>query len=135
MANEENLKNGEKTRFRGELAVEAQKKSAQARRRNNSLRQLAKQMMQTPIDAPEDQLESLRRLGFDTDKPELQMVLLGKLAAIALCDDPALVMKAMAMLMEITGDDGYSVNKEADRKIKRAELKLKQEAAARENWE
>ncbi len=136
MANDENLEKGKATQFGNPIAArEAQKKSAASRKRNNTLRKLGRLMLTTPIDVSAEQLAALKRLGFEDDKPEVQMVLLGQLAAIALSNDPKLAMQATDKLLEITGNDVFTLNADENRKIKRAELRLKQEKAARDNWE
>ena len=128
MANEQNLKRGNPaTEFNSRTAVEAQKKSAQSRKRNTTLRKLGLQMLQTQIEVDEDTLESVKRLGFETDTPEVQMILLAKLGAIALHNDPDLTMRATQLLMEITGNDVRSINAAEQREIERERLAMERE--------
>lgn len=116
------------TRFSGGLAArDAQRRSAASRRRNNQMRRAALRMLGSPIDATPEQLATLRRLGMTTDRPELQAVLLGRLASIALDGEPKLAIKAISLLMQIAGVDGRTISGEADREIREATLVLRQD--------
>ena len=111
----------------GIAARDAQRRSATARRRNNQMRKAALRMLQTPIDATPEMLEMLHRLGMATDRPELQAVLLGRLASIALGADCQLAMRAINMLMQIAGVDERTIAREADREIRQSMLVLRQD--------
>lgn len=111
----------------GLAARDAQRRSAASRRRNNQMRRAALRMLSSPIDATPEQLATLRRLGMATDRPELQAVLLGRLASIALGGDDRLSMRAISLLMQIAGVDDRSIAREADREIRQATLVLRQD--------
>ena len=123
----ENLKKGAKTRFNGETAVENQKKSAASRKRNNRLRMLGMQMLSTPMVLDKSTLDSVKKLGFKTDAPELQMVILARLGALTTSKDPKIAMQAIDMIMEITGNDVRSINAEEQRKVERERISLERE--------
>ena len=133
MANEENLKNGRATQFSGELAArEAQKKSAAARKRNNTIRKLGQQMLQTPLDLSHmpdgpQTLAAIRAMGFDTDEPELQMLILARIGSMAVSTNPKTALAATDLLMEITGNDVRSQIAAEQRRIDRERLKLERE--------
>lgn len=132
MANNENLQKGKATQFSGGVAArDAQKKSAASRKRNNTIRKLGQQMLQMPMDLglmPTKErmtaLQSLRSMGFETESPELQMVILARLGALAVSEDPKLMMDAAQMLLEITGNDVRSQIAAEQRKIDRERIKL-----------
>ncbi len=69
----------------------------------------------------------LRRLGMDTERPELQAVLLGTLVSIALGSDDRLAMRAISLLMQIAGVDDRSIARDADREIRHEMLILRQD--------
>ena len=133
MANEENLKKGKATQFSGVLAArEAQKKSAASRKRNNTIRRLGQQMLQTPLDIShmpdKDQvLAGLAGMGFDTDAPELQMLILARLGSMAISKDARTSLAATELLLEITGNDVRSQIAADQRKVDRERLKLERE--------
>lgn len=111
----------------GLAARDAQRRSAISRRRNNQMRRAALRMLQSPVDATPEQLSMLRRLGMDTERPELQAVLLGTLVSIALGSDDRLAMRAISLLMQIAGVDDRSIARDADREIRHEMLILRQD--------
>ena len=111
----------------GLAARDAQRISATSRRRNNQMRRAALRMLHAPVDATPEQLAMLRRLGMDTDRPELQAVLLGRLVAIALGSDDRQAMRAISLLMQIAGVDDRSLARDADREIRHEMLILRQD--------
>lgn len=133
MANDENLKQGKATQFGNSLAArEAQKKSAASRKRNNTLRKLGQQMLQTSIDISHmpdgaQVLAGIRAMGFDTDEPELQMLILARLGSLAISVVPEVALAATKLLMEITGNDVRSLIAADQRKVDYARLKLERE--------
>lgn len=133
MSHEENLKNGKRTQFSGGLAArEAQKKSAASRKRNNTIRKLGQQMLSTPLpvgDMPDGEkvLAALKGFGFDTNEPELQMLILARIGTLAISDNPKTALAATNLLMEITGNDVRTQIAQEQREIDRARLKLERE--------
>lgn len=111
----------------GLAARDAQRRSATSRRRNNQMRRAALRMLQSPVDATPEQLAMLRRLGMETDRPELQAVLLGRLVGIALGSDDRLAMRAISLLMQIAGVDDRTIARDADREIRHEMLILRQD--------
>ena len=123
----ENLKNGKRTQFNGDTAVENQRKSAESRKRNNTIRKLGQQMLEAKMEVDAQTLKSIKRMGFDGEKPELQMLLLARIGAIAIGKDAKLAMEATQLLMEITGNDVRSINAAEQRAIERERLAMERE--------
>lgn len=128
MANEQNLR-----AFDTNSAREAQRKSAASRKRNNSLRKLGLQMLQSPINTSgmsksqsDALLRDLKAKGFDTDRPELQMQLLANLFNMAADSNWKAAIPAMQLLMEITGTDARTQSAEEQARIDWAKVELEQ---------
>lgn len=133
MGKQENLKRGNpETEFRGQYAVECQKKAVASKMRNNSLRKLGRQMLQTSLDLsvlPDgaQALAGIKAMGFDTDKPELQMLILARLGALAISTIPEVAIAATKLLIEITGDDARTLNAHEQRTVERERIALERE--------
>lgn len=128
MANIDNLNRGNpETEFNARTAAEAQKKSAASRKRNNTIRKLGLQMLSTEMAVDAQTLKNARNMGFDTDQPEIQMLMLARLGAAALSKDPKLSLAAMDMIFEITGNDARSATAAEQRKLERERIKLERE--------
>ena len=136
MPNEKSLENLKKHQFtsnqsRDKAAINGKKGGIKSGRAK-TLRALGKLMLSTPMQLDEKNLKTIQKSGFDTDAPELQMVILARLGALATSKDANIAMKAINMLMEITGNDVRSINAEEQRKIERERLALEREKMEQE---
>lgn len=125
--NNSNLSNRERTQFRGEAAVAAQRKSAAVQRRKKSIRELGKTLLHAPVKLTPDQLEDLLRFGIIEDKPDLQLMMLCRLASVVLYGEPQYAIPAFSKLLEACGFDARSLDNKADRKLREQELQLRRE--------
>ena len=125
--NDNNLSNGARTRFDGERAAAAGRKSGAARRRQSSIRALGKTLLHTPVNITAEQLADLTRFGITEDNPELQLMMLCRLASVALYGDPQYAVPAINKLVEICGLDSRTIDNKADRKLREQELQLRRE--------
>lgn len=125
--NDRNLERGIRTQFNGERAAVAAHKSVAVRRRKKSIRELGKTLLHTPVKITPDQLEDLLRFGITEDKPDLQLMMLCRLATVALYGDPQYAIPAFNKLMEVCGFDSRSLDNKADRKLREQELQLRRE--------
>jgi hypothetical protein len=97
-----NLEKGKKTQFRGETAVENQRKATESRKRNIALREAVKVAMAClPEEVLSDkQLKALHREGVDTDGKSSVEVVAASLAVKAMRGNT----KAVEVLMELLGE-------------------------------
>ena len=128
MANAENLQRDDALIPGGGQVAPAEALRTPARHgRSRSIRRLGAQLLRTPVDVSDEQREALTRLGIAEDESELQILLLGRLATIALYGDPRLALQAVDRLLEIAGKDIRTLENDENRKIKLAELALNRE--------
>ena len=111
---------------RDKAAINGKKGGIQSGK-SKTLRKLGLQMLSAQMEVDAQTLKMIKHMGFDTEKPEMQMVLLARLGAIAVSDNPDLMLKATQLLMEITGNDVRSINAAEQRAIERERLALERE--------
>ena len=125
MANAKNLRRGNpETEFRGQRAVEAQKKATEARKKNIAMRKAMKEIMaMAPTEVLSDtQIDMLRMEGIDTHDRTLMEVSVASIALQAAHGNVA----AVKVIMELLGED----NAAEQRKIERERLALEREKLA-----
>ena len=122
----ENLKKGR--RFTSDAddiqTKKAQSNGGKARARNISIRKLGRQLLNSTPDVGEGTLKQLKQLGFETDKPDLQTLILARVGAMAIGKDSRLALQAAQMLLEITGNDVKSMIAAEDHAIQREKLDI-----------
>jgi hypothetical protein len=126
VANEKNLRRGNpKTEFSGRIAVEAQKKSAESRKKNTAMRKAMKDIMaKAPSEVlSANQINDLRMEGIDIDNKTLMDVSVASIALQAIKGNVA----AVKVIMELLGED----NAAEQRKIERERLALEREKMER----
>jgi hypothetical protein len=123
----ENLKKGKKTRFNGETAVINQRKSAESRKKNNTMRAAMREVMaRLPSEVlSADQINALHADGIDTEDKNMLDVSVASLALQAIKGNVA----ATKAIMELLGED----NAAEQRKIERERLALERERMERES--
>ena len=130
----ENLKKGR--RFTSDAddvqTKKAQSNGGKARARNISIRKLGQQLLNTTPEVGEGTLRQLKQLGLETDKPDLQTLILARIGAMAIGKDSRLALQATQMLMEITGNDASSMIAADDHAIQRERLALEREKMERD---
>ena len=122
-----NPKKGKNTRFNGETAVINQRKSAESRKKNNTMRAAMREVMsRLPSEIlSADQINALRAEGIDTEDKNLLDVSVASLALQAIKGNVA----ATKAIMELLGED----NAAEQRKIERERLALERERMERAN--
>lgn len=123
----ENLKKGKDTQFRGDNAAMYAERANNAKRQKNSLKELASLMLSAKIDVDEKTLAAVKRMGFDVDKPQLQMIGLVRLGSMLSSKNPAEVISAMNELREMTGQDTKSMIEAERRQLERERLAFERE--------
>lgn len=101
--------------------------------RMKSMRKLATQMLQSVPDVSEGTLKSLKQLGVDADKPDVQTIILGRIFALAMSKDSRVAMQATQMVLEITGNDVRSQIAVERNALERERIKLEQERIKNDN--
>lgn len=113
------------------LTVEEQsrggKASGKSRQKKKSMRQAAEMLLQLPSNQEEDS-QVLSEIGLATDEEATNMLVV--IAAI-IKEAKAGDVKATRLLMDITGTDYY---KNEYLKLRKEEIKLKQEKAEADDW-
>lgn len=123
-----NLQKGQKTQFSGETAGKNALKAQESRKRKKNIRELATIMLQAPIEVDEKAKENVKKMGFDfPDNPELQMMILARLGAMAIGKDAGVAMAAQEKLMEYTGNDVRSHIEAERRQLERERLAFERE--------
>lgn len=97
------------------------------------MRKLATRMLQSVPDVPENTLKSLKQLGVDADKPDMQTIILGKIFALTMSKDPKVAMQATQMVLEITGNDVRSLIAAERNALERERIKLEWERVKNDN--
>lgn len=98
-----------------------------------NMRKLATRMLQSVPDVPENTLKSLKQLGVDADKPDMQTIILGKIFALTMSKDPKVAMQATQMVLEITGNDVRSLIAAERNALERERIKLERERVKNDN--
>ncbi len=139
MANAENLKKGEATRFRsGEEAArngqKGGKTSGAARRRKKAMRQAASMLLNTPVPANTQTklMATVRELlgffGYNEEDATYQDALLAGIMLEAMKGD----VRAAEFIRDTAGESPALNLKKQELQMRKDELKLKQEQAAQE---
>lgn len=131
----ENLKKGKKTQFKSgdEAARINGSKGGKAYGRNNSIRKLAREMLNSTPDVGDGTLRQLKQLGINADTPDLQTLILARIGAMAIGKDSRLALQATQMLLEIAGNDVRSMIAAEDHEIQRDRLEVERERMERGN--
>lgn len=122
-----NLEKGQGYFCKENATIEGQKGNESKRRKKN-IRELASIMLQAPIEVDDKAISNVKKMGFDfPDKPELQMLMLARLGAMAIGKDPGVAMAAQEKLMEYTGNDARSHIEAERRQLERERLAFERE--------
>lgn len=134
MANEENLKNGERTQFRtgeeqAKIAKKGGKASGAARRKKKAMKQAAAALLNMNIsDAKGDAVNMvrnrLRSFGYDDEDATFQDAMLVSVMIKALRGD----VQASQFIRDTAGQSPALDIRKEELKLKKAELKLKKDA-------
>ena len=134
MANEENLKNGERTQFRtgeeqAKIAKKGGKASGAARRKKKAMRQAAAALLNMDIskangDGINKIKQNMKAFGYDIEDATMQDAMLVRAMIKGLSGD----IRALEFLRDTAGaNPAHDIRKE-ELKLKKAELKLKKDA-------
>lgn len=100
--------------------------------RNKSLRKLGLQMLDAAPQVNEDTLKQLKRLGMETDSPDMKTIILGRIFALTMSKDAKVAMQATQMIMEITGNDVRSMIAAERNQLERERIMLERERMERD---
>lgn len=128
LANEENLKKGEPFRFRsGEEAAEAGRKggikSGETRRKQRTMRQAAKMMLDMPIKGYPELVQRLKGMGISEEDLTFQMAVMSSMMAKAMQGNA----KAAAFLRDTAGENPSLEMRREELEHRKAEFEYKKQ--------
>ena len=129
----DNLKNGKRFKPDDDATKNAARNAAKAKSKNVAMRKLAQQLLNAKPEVGDGTIRQLKQLGFNTESPDLQTLILARIGSMAIGKDPRIALQAVQMLLEITGNDSKSMTAAEDHKIQRERLALDCERMERES--
>lgn len=128
LANEENLKKGEPFRFRsGEQAAEAGRKggikSGETRRKQRTMRQAAKMMLDMPVKGYPELVQRLKGMGISEEDLTFQMAVMSSMMAKAMQGNT----KAAAFLRDTAGENPSLEIRREELEYRKAEFEYKRQ--------
>ena len=91
------------------------------------MRKLAQQLLNAKPEVGDGTIRQLKQLGFNTESPDLQTLILARIGSMAIGKDSRLALQATQMLLEISGNDVRSLIAADEREIQTAHLELERE--------
>lgn len=113
------LESAKKTQFRGERAVEAAKKSAQAREKRKAIRTATQELLGCIPAMSQEQLGALKKMGIENKQPNVQTIILAQVAALALKGD----LGAVQLLASFAGEDAATLANKERMRVEREKIK------------
>lgn len=123
----DNLKNGKRFKPDDNATKNAARNAAKAKSKNVAMRKLAQQLLNAKPEVGDGTIRQLKQLGFNTESPDLQTLILARIGSMAIGKDSRLALQATQMLLEISGNDVRSLIAADEREIQTAHLELERE--------